>query len=126
MKHYAKGLSIALTATSGLVLAGCGAAADAGIFISTDGGSAYTQSSVLDVEKSFADRSVSALATNPAATQTVYAGLEDGGVVISDDGGMSWRSTVLREGSPRGIAINPGGTEVYLAYGSQVIVSRDG
>jgi len=119
-------LHLIVIAASVATLAGCGGAADAGVFRSIDGGQSYVSSSLLDLESDFATDAVAALAVSPQASSTVAAGLEERGVIMSDDGGATWRSTVLQNGTPTSIAFHPTGTQVYLAYGSQVIVTADG
>lgn len=119
--------SFLVVATAGVItLAGCGGAQDAGVFRSTDGGQSYVPSSIIDIEESFAADAVAALAVSPQSATTVVAGLEERGVVISDDGGANWRSTVLLEGTPTSIAFHPTEPTTYFAYGSQVIVTSDG
>lgn len=123
MKHF---LALSVATASTVVLAGCGSASDAGVFRSTDGGVSYLSSSTVGLEDNFADLSVTALAANPTAPSTVYAGLAERGMVISDDAGATWRQTVLTAGTPSAFAVSPGGTDVYMAYLLQVIVTRDG
>ncbi len=109
-----------------LTLAGCASRANAGIFRSTDGGETYIASSKLDAESSLARRQIVSLASHPARPQSVFAGVVDGGVVLSSDGGQTWNSTSLQQGTTRDIAIHPQNVSTaYFAYRQQIIRTTD-
>lgn len=120
-----KRAAVLLTSSAVLVLAGCGTATDAGVFRSTDAGASYISSSLLDQKDSIAGDSVSSIAQSPTKAGLIFAGLESKGVVVSSNAGANWSSTVLLQGTPRGIAFDPSGTSVFFAYEQQIIVTKD-
>ena len=119
-------IALLILPITSIILTGCTRGRDAGIFRSTDGGETYVASSTLDQERSLASRQIESLASHPARPQTVFAGVVDGGVVISADGGQAWTSTSLQQGTTRDIAIHPQNVStVYFAFEQQVIRTTD-
>jgi photosystem II stability/assembly factor-like uncharacterized protein len=111
---------------SAFMLAGCASGDAVGIFRSTDGGSTFVESSTLDIEDSLRGDRIVALANHPTRTGTIFAGLAERGVVISQDGGVNWQSTMLQSGTANDIAIHPQTpTIAYLAYDQQLIRTMD-
>ena len=69
-----------------------------------------------DLNVSFGDQSVNALAVNPQGREQVYAGTDDG-LFVSSDGGESWRRYDGGDLLARGIwdlAIDPSGRTLYI------------
>lgn len=98
----------------------------------TDRGVARATTQQMDgawsVEVSLADQDIRCLAADPAHPNVVYAGAQGAGVLRSDDGGQTWRSSGLDGGIVKSLAVShavPGtvyaGTKPALVY-----VSRDG
>jgi photosystem II stability/assembly factor-like uncharacterized protein len=85
--------------------------AGAGVFKSTDGGANWRR-----LNTSFHNQPVNALAVNPHARQTVYAGT-DNGLFVSTDGGKHWHRYEGGDLLARGIndlAIDPSGSTLYI------------
>jgi photosystem II stability/assembly factor-like uncharacterized protein len=80
------------------------------------------------VELTLADQDVRCLAVDPRHPQTVYAGTQGAGVLRSDDGGQTWRSSGLAGHVVKSLAVSRvapdtvyAGTKPALVY-----VSHDG
>ena len=84
---------------------------DTRVFKSTDGGTNWR-----DLNVSFGDRSVNALAVNPQGRQQVYAGTADG-LFVEQRRGESWRRYEGGDLLARGIwdlAVDPSGRTLYI------------
>jgi photosystem II stability/assembly factor-like uncharacterized protein len=95
--------------------------AGAGVLKSTDGGASWR-----DLNVSFDDQPVNALAVNPHARQTVYAGTGHG-LFVSTDGGKHWRRYEGGDLLARGIndlAIDPSGRILYIGGNAGVFELR--
>jgi photosystem II stability/assembly factor-like uncharacterized protein len=95
--------------------------AGAGVFKSTDGGTHWR-----DLNVSFKDQPINALAVNPQARQTVFAGT-DQGLFVSIDGGRHWDRYQAGELLARGIndlAIDPTGSILYVGGNAGVFELR--
>jgi photosystem II stability/assembly factor-like uncharacterized protein len=92
------------------------ALAGEGIYRSTDGGRSF-QLVTREV-----GAGVMALAVTPGGR--ILAGDMQQGLVVSDDGGKSWRLTL--EAGVMGLAVNPKDPEVVLATGPGILRSSDG
>jgi photosystem II stability/assembly factor-like uncharacterized protein len=85
---------------------------DTRVFKSTDGGTNWR-----DLNVSFGDQFVNALAVSPQGRQQVYAGTADG-LFVSSDAGESWRRYEGGDLLARGIqdlAIDPSGRTLYTS-----------
>jgi photosystem II stability/assembly factor-like uncharacterized protein len=69
---------------------------------------------------------VQCLAVDPSAPDTVFAGLREGGVRRSDDGGASWVDCALPEPGVFSLAVSPADGTVYAGTEpSRLFASRD-
>ena len=101
-----------------------------GVFKSTDGGRNWTS-----MRSGLGQRDVWALAIDPSAPQTIYAGTDEGGVFKTTDGGRSWRfvSAALESDWALALAVDPSTpTTVYAGmnggddFAGGVFKSSDG
>ncbi len=83
--------------------------AQSGVVKTTDGGQRFTRAA-----DGLGARPVLALAVDPTARQTVYAGL-DGGLYKSTDGGASWRKLPFPGDNAVALAVSPVRPNVLLA-----------
>ena len=81
----------------------------AGVLKSTDGGRSWAPSST-----GLGSRAVLALAIDPSARQTLYAGLENG-LYKSIDGGASWSKLPFPGENTVTLAVSPSQPDVVLA-----------
>jgi len=111
------------------------------ILVSRDGGATWTQGQSLREMPGYDEWAyplpphtphVMLFAPHPSRPETVYGGVEVGGIVRSDDGGQHWRVIGAQPGAAvhpdiHGLAICPAAPEViYCATPQGVYVSDDG
>ena len=98
---------------------------EANIFRSENGGLIWTES-----DAGVLHRDVRSLAVDPAGPDVVYAGTEQGGIMKSSDGALSWQAINNELGFDHNIlaiAIDPTATNViYLGTGGSIWRSTDG
>jgi photosystem II stability/assembly factor-like uncharacterized protein len=88
-------------------------------FVSTNGGTAWTQRTSLP-----SGSTVEAVAIDPGTPRHIYAGMEAGLFVSSDDG-VTWMPALLTAGAVADVEVNPATHAVYAVTSSLVVRSTD-
>ncbi len=135
-KTFRRAVALPLLACAGVLLAGVSCSlgggsrrADGGVFKSTDAGSTWQQVVFVSQGKktavTIANLDVARLLVSPVDPETLYALAGGEGVVMTENGGQSWRQLYKGSVSGLGLAARAKGT-LFLATGNRLLKTADG
>jgi photosystem II stability/assembly factor-like uncharacterized protein len=84
---------------------------------STDSGKTWQVKDTTKQTPTVTDWDVIRIEIDPTNSNIIYAGLKDGGIVKTEDGGDTWNFTNFVSGRPYAIEIDPGNNKVIYASG---------
>jgi photosystem II stability/assembly factor-like uncharacterized protein len=119
-----KYVSLLIISTAILLFSGCNGNSQEGGFVfspslwkSTDGGKTWEVKNAGVGAANIKNVDVLSIAVNPSDGQNIYAGLREGGILMTENGGESWKFMNFQSEKVYGLAVGPANGRTLYASG---------